>query len=141
MLAYADVEAYVRTQLTNQDYTPLPYFTPGPSSDPDVQDLVPDAMVILTIGAGAGMDSELLFDRPGVQVRTIGPQQDYTGAETLAQAIDKVMGDLGGATASRTINGKRILSIVRAGGAPTLLLKDDGDRYHFTCNYIWEVVY
>jgi len=141
MLAYIDVQTYIADQLTKLNYDPLPTFDPGPGADINVQDLVPGAMVILTIGAGAGMDSELLFDRPAVQVRVIGPQQDYAGAETLAQMIDKLMGDLGGATASRTINGKRILSIVRAGGAPTLLPQDDGDRYHFTCNYIWEVVY
>jgi Bacteriophage minor capsid protein len=142
MLAYVDVETYVSVQLTTLGYSRLPVFTPGPATDLNVQDLSPNEIVIITVGGGAGMDSELLFDRPGVQIRTIGRQDDYNSAEALAQAVDKTMGDMGiYASATRTINGKRVLSIVRTGGAPSLLLKDDGDRYHFTCNYIWEVVY
>ena len=137
MLQYADVQTYLESQLTPL-YNPLPVFDPGPGSDPKVQDLNPDMMVIISLTGGAGMDSEEVFDRASVQIRTVGPQQDYTGAEKLAQDVDRAMVKI---DSSQSLNGKWTLSVVRSGGAPALLLIDDGDRYHFTCNYIWEVVY
>lgn len=138
MLTYADVEGYLTAALPGLGVDPLPTFVPGPGSDGVIQDFSPDTMVILTVGGGPGLDSEELFDRGGVQARTIGPQHDYNGAEALAQAVDKAMIAL---DHSQQINGKRLLSVLRTGGSPTLLLKDDGDRYQFTCNYIWEVEY
>ena len=119
-------------------YDPLPVFDPGPGTDLNVQDLSPNMLVIITLTPGPGLDIEGLFDRAAVQVRSIGNQQDYNSAETLAQDIDRVMTAL---DSSQMLNGKRLLSVVRSGGAPALLPSDDGDRYHFTCNYIWEVSY
>ena len=138
MLAYADVEGFVASGLTALNYDPLPFLDPGPATDPNVQDLVPGMMVILSLSGGAGLDSEQVFDRAGLQVRSIGDQQDYTSAEKLAQDIDNL---LVGVDSSRSINSKWTLAIQRAGGPPAFLLKDNGDRYHFTCNYIWEVQY
>lgn len=137
MLTYTDVEGYLSSALA-PSYNPLPFFDPGPGSSLRVQDLDPDTMVIITVGNGPGLDMEEVFDRVSVQIRTIGPQQDYTGAEQLAQAVDKAMVAL---DHSQNLNGKRLLSVVRSGGSPSLLPQDDGDRYHFTCNYIWEVQY
>lgn len=134
MLSYADVVELLEDQLE----PPLPYFDPGPGADTGVQDLTPDTMCIITLSGGPGLDSEELFDQVGVQIRAIGPQQDYASAEALAQAIDKALVSI---DTSQAINGKHTLSIIRSGGAPSLLLIDDGDRYHFTCNYIWEVAY
>ena len=141
MLAYVDVQSYLETQLTGLGYDPLPLFEPGPATNIITQDLSPGMMVIISIGSGPGYDMEKVFDRVMVQIRAIGNQQDYTSAESLAYDIDRQMGDLNGPTATRWINGKRILEINRAGGAPTLLLLDDAERHHFTCNYVWEVVY
>jgi len=138
MLQYADVSGYLTTALEALQYDPLPYFDPGPASDAVIQDLSPNMMVIVTVGGGSGLDSEELFDRPGIQIRAIGPQTDYAGAEQLAQDIDRALVAL---DSSQSINGKWTLSVVRSGGSPSLLLKDDGERYHFTCNYIWEVEY
>jgi hypothetical protein len=138
MLSYNDVKGYLTTALDALDYDPLPVFDPGPGSDPTVQDLSPNMMVIITLTPGAGLDMEEVFDRPGFQIRSIGPQQDYGAAEKLAQDIDRALVAL---DQSQSINGKWTLSVVRSGGSPALLLSDDGDRYHFTCNYIWEVQY
>ena len=138
MLSYTDVQTFISNYLTNIGYTPLPVFDPGPGVTVDAIDKAPNQLVILTLTAGASLDAEQVFDRPAVQVRSIGPQLDYLNAETLAQDIDKAMVAV---DQSQYINGKWVLSILRTAGAPQLLLKDDGDRYHFTCNYIWEVVY
>ena len=138
MLNYADVKGVVSAALTAQNWKPMPLFDPGPGSDLVVQDLTPDTMIIITLTPGAGLDSEELFDRAGIQVRTIGPQEDYDTAEKLAQAVDKALIAI---DHSQQINGKRTLSVTRAGGAPALMPIDNGDRYHFTCNYIWEVQY
>jgi hypothetical protein len=138
MLAYDDVVVYLTKYLeTLGTYSPLPVFSVG--VDADAQDISPYQLVLLTVGAGAGFDVEGIFDQPAVQVRTVGAQQDYNSGERLARDLDKAMFALG--PSSTLTNGKRVLTVSRTGGGPSLLLKDDGGRYHFTCNYIWEVEY
>lgn len=138
-LTYADVQGYIAGYLTSLGtYNPLPFFDPGPDADLVLQDQSPNYMVMIVVGGGAGLDVEEVFDRALVHIRTIGNQEDYTGAEKLAQDVDRGMNAI---ASSQSINNKWTLSIVRSGGAPSLLLRDDGDRYHFTCNYIWEVQY
>jgi hypothetical protein len=138
MLQYKDVKQVVVDALTAANWTPMPYFDPGPGTDLDVQDLSPDTMVIITLTPGAGLDSEQVFDRAGIQIRTVGPQEDYDTAESLAQVVDRALIAI---DHSQNLNNKRVLSVTRAGGAPALMPIDNGDRYHFTCNYIWEVQY
>jgi hypothetical protein len=138
MLNYVDVKDVVEAFLTAANWKPMPFFDPGPGTDVVVQDKSPDTMVIITLTPGAGLDSEELFDRAGIQIRTIGPQEDYDTAEKLAQIVDRALIAI---DHSQNLNGKRVLSVVRAGGAPALMPIDNGDRYHFTCNYIWEVQY
>jgi hypothetical protein len=139
MLAYADVEMFVSDYLTNlATYQPMPVFYPGPAADIDANDISPEMLVIISLWPGAGLDSEQVFDRAGVQLRTIGPQMDYSRGEQLAQDCDRAMLSL---QISQYVNNKWTLSIQRAGGSPTLIQKDNGDRYHFYCNYIWEVEY
>lgn len=139
MLALADVESLLTSYLTNLGtYNPLPVFTPGPMADLDAVDIAFEQLVIITLWPGMGLDAEQMFDRAGVQLRTVGIQTDYTNAEQLAQDCDKAMMSI---DLSQHINGKWTLDIWRAGGAPTVVQKDDGDRYHFYCNYIWEVEY
>jgi len=96
-------------------------------------------IVMITIGGGAGLDSEDVFDQPSIQIRSCGNQMDYNTAEQLAQDLDRAMYALGPSTTLP--NGKRSLTVSRTGGGPALLLRDDAGRYHFTCSYIWEVQY
>lgn len=138
MLSYVDVASYLQGWLTGLGYDPLPYFDPGPGTDLDASDASPGRLVLLTIGSGIGFSTEQVFDRPMVQVRTAGLQMDYTDGEKLAQDCDRGMTAI---ASSQFLNGKWCLSINRVGGPPLLLLKDDGDRYHFTCSYIVEIEY
>lgn len=137
MISYTDVEEYLSAWLTAADYNPLPVFAPG--TDADALDIAPNQLVLVSVGSGPGLDTEGIFDRPNIQIRAAGNQQDYEDAEKLAYTLDQAMFALGGST--KLASGKWSLTVSRAGGGPALLLKDDGGRYHFTCNYIWEVQY
>jgi hypothetical protein len=138
MLLFSDIEAYLTGYLTSVGYDSLPVFDPGPGIDLDAQDVNPDRLVLLSLSSGAGFDVEMIFDRPVVAIRTIGLQMDYADAEKLAYDCDKGMTAI---DHSQFVNGKWVLAITRVGGGPALLLKDNADRYHFTCNYIVEVEY
>lgn len=138
MLTFSDIEAYLSGYLTSVGYDPLPVFDPGPGIDLDAQDINPDRLVLCSLSAGAGFDVEMIFDRPVVALRTVGMQTDYADAEKLAYDCDRGMTNI---DHSQFVNGKWVLAITRVGGGPALLLKDNGDRYHFTCNYIVEVEY
>jgi hypothetical protein len=137
LLSYSDVVEYLAGWLTGLGYDPLPVFDPGPGVDTDAIDVSPGRLVLLTLGSGAGYDVEMVFDRPAVFVRTVGNQMDYADAEKLAFDVDA--GLTFPLDHSQLLGDKWLLSVVRAGGGPALLLKDDGDRYHFTCSYIMEV--
>jgi len=138
MLTYDDVRTLISDGLTVKNYNPLPVFQPGPGPDLDAQDSSPYQMVVVQLLAGLGQATEGLFDKASFQIRAIGPQGDYTSAETLARDIDQV---LMATVASRSASGKWGLPLYRTGGAPALLMQDNGDRYHFICSYIWEVEY
>jgi hypothetical protein len=138
MLTYNDVQTLIANGLTAKGYNPLPVFHPGPGPDLDAQDVNPNSMVVIQLLAGLGETTDGAFDRASFQVRSIGPQLDYTSAEQLAQDIDHI---LLAVVSSKSATGKWGLPIVRTGGSPVLLQQDVGDRYHFICSYIWEVVY
>lgn len=144
VLTFHDVEVFLTEQL-QVSYDEMPVFSPGPTADTDMQDIAPDRLVLIAIQGGLPLDSEKVFQRPSVSIRSIGVQgtiggdnQAYTDAETLAQLIDKAMTSV---DHSQLINGKWTLSIQHSGGTPTLLQHDDASRFHFLCSYIWEVVY
>lgn len=132
---YRILEAYLATYLTGIGYDPLPVIDPGPGPNRDALDLSPASLVLLTIGPGAGLSSEGVFDRPSVQVRAIGEQNDYDSAEKLAFDCDTGLLLI---DHSQSVGGRWFTSFNRFGGNPALLLKDDADRYHFTCSYIYE---
>jgi hypothetical protein len=139
MLMMKDVTTLLDSYLTSTGrYSTMPVMVPGPATNVDAEDYAPEALVIISLWPGQGLVTEGLFDRAGVQLRTIGKQMDYQSAELLAMDCDKAMTSI---EISQHINGKWVVDIWRAGGSPTLVLKDDGDRYHFFCNYIWEVEY
>lgn len=142
ILTYSDVKTFLTASLEPAYADAMPVINPGPTADQDMQDISPDRLVLVAMQAGLGMDGEELFMRPVVSIRSIGAQglidPAYTDAETLAFAIDKA---LIAVDSSQFINGKWTLSIMHATGTPSLLMHDDAGRFHFLCNYIWEVVY
>lgn len=133
MLRISDVETYLKSFLTGIGYNPLPVFSAGPGANDDALDESPDRLVLLSFGSGAGMSNEYVFDNPALQVRTAGKQMDYNDAEQLAFDVDKGLLKYDHSMFMGTV---WITSIQRAGGNPALLLKDNGDRYNFTCTYI-----
>ena len=120
-------------QLVYTPYTPM--VLPGPASDAIVQKSSPNELVFLTLGGGAGMTTEGLFDQPFLSVRAIGRQNDFTGAENLAYFLDA---GLLAFDSNGIIGNAPVLRVARSGGAPALLMMDDASRYHFTCSYIVE---
>lgn len=140
-MRYQDVADYVKAGLKVKGYglntKPMPLLDPGPGNDIVMQKLSPVAMVFLTLGDGQGFTTELLYDKPFIRVRAVGPINSYAGGEELAYDVDNVLC----ATDHNTKVGSALaLYITRAGGAPVLLQQDTGLRYHFTCTYITETV-
>jgi len=138
LIGFADVQAWLEPKLVAAGYNPLPVFDPGPGPNLDAQDVDPNMLVIVSPWPGGGLTTEELFDQGAVQIRAVGPQNDYDTAEQLARDCDKGMISF---DLSQRVNGKWWLSVTRAGGSPALLLQDQGDRFQFYCNYIVEVEY
>lgn len=138
---FSDVETFVHDGYVALGYdansATFPVLDPGPATDANLQKLSPGRVIFLTLGGGAGVTSEDLFDRPFITCRVIGDQGDYADAETLAQQLDHMFLAVN-QVANRQIGTARVLYVARAGGGPVLLEKDSADRYHFTVTYITE---
>jgi len=140
-LDYERVRSYVETVLTTFGYgtspeaPPMPTFSPGPAGDVGELESSPDAIVFLTVGGGAGLTKESTFDRVFTTAHVVGPQRDFTAAESLALDLDACLLMFG---SSDDLDGTWTLGINRTGGRPALLLKDSAERYHFTASYIAE---
>lgn len=135
VLVYDDVRAYLADKLSSYGYSPLPDFEPGPSTVARLQKSTPGALVFVTVGDGAGLTSESVFDRVFIRIRSLSAQGDAVGGERLALAVDHALCSAGGNTA---VGNARVLYITRAGGRPALSDYDNADRYHYTCTYITE---
>ena len=132
-LTLADAITYSTAWLASLEYDPLPVVDGGPADSITLK-LSDDRLVLLTLGSGAGLDSEYMFDRPALQVYAVGAQGDQNDAEKLALDLDR-----GWLAAVRQFVGNTwVLSTVRAGGRPAKLLLDSADRSHYTCSYIIE---
>lgn len=137
-MRYSDLEDFLSTKLQSLGYgnpgsDPMPTFDPGPATDARLQKISPKAIVFLAIGDGRGFDTEQLFDQPFIRTHIVGKTNNFPSAESLAMDVDKslcsVVGNMMVGTAlTRFIN--------RAGGGPSLLTRDAGERYHFSCTYI-----
>lgn len=141
-MKFSDVKTYLETELAalrtlsdDAKYSPVPPINPGPASNAPLQKISSQMIVFATVGAGAGLTMESLFDRPFITIRAIGLQQDYESAETLAQDIDRILLTR---RAGGTIGSAKVLYVTRTSGAPALLEQDLANRYHFTCDYITE---
>lgn len=97
---------------------------------------IPGPYVLLTpYGGGGGYNTDLVFSNRPIQVRTVGDQEDYDGAELIAQRIDYMFTFL---WPSR-LDGAAIKQVVRTGGDPYPLLTDEAGRTHFVCSYLWDI--
>lgn len=103
---------------------------PGPY-DPDQ----PGEFIICTGYGGPGEDVEGVIDNVSWQIRVVGPQNDYDTSEDLAIQIDKFF--LSWQSDYMFEGGPWLAGIQRSGGAPAPLVRDDADRTHFICNYIF----
>jgi hypothetical protein len=137
LIGYDLIKSYLTGWLTGLGYDSLPDFEPGPGDPDTVQKISAGTMVIITIGSGAGLAVEGATDRPNVQLRVIGDQGDFYSAERLAFDIDKGMNAL----QAQRVEGVWVVTVYRLGGGPAVLLQDDADRWHYTCNYIIEGEY
>src|SRR6516225_8429916 len=104
MLMMRDVTFLLNNYLTSTGrYPVLPVMVPGPATNVDAEDFAPEALVIISLWPGTGLVTEQLFDRAGVQLRTVGKQIDYPSAEMLSMDCDKAMMSI---DISQDINGK-----------------------------------
>lgn len=143
MLTYEDVKTFLHEGLAVKGYSEalpdvgqpqsMPLFDVGPSSLSQLQTLSPGSMVFATVGNGAGLILEHSYDQVFVTLRSIGLPGDYNQAERLAYDLDVLMNQV---DSPRLIGTTRVLWIVRTGGSPQLVDKDNGDRYHFQATYI-----
>ena len=139
MLRYSDVKTYLTDGLTAKGYgaadKPMPTFDPGPPTIEGLWTKSPNALVFLTVGNGMGLVHEGLYDQPFVVVRTIGLQQNYDYAETLAYDIDAVF------NAVETVNVGTTRTLYMTRNAPPQLVDyDSASRYHFQATYITEAL-
>ena len=142
-LTYADVKSWLTDALAGEGYSttlplepeakPMPLIHPGPFSLAQLQDLSPQSIVFATVGNGAGLTDENLFEQPFITIRTIGLQGDYDGAEALAMTIDRLLLAI---TGNAVIGATKVLYVTRSGGGPQLIDYDSSDRYHFQTTYV-----
>lgn len=128
-MRYSDVESFLRPIVGD---API---HPGPSTEAALQKLSSQAIVFATVGGGAGLATEGLFDKPFITIRAIGKQGDYDSAETLAKDIDAAFRAL---DHNGEVGEAKVLYVTRTGGGPTMIDHDNADRYHFQCTYIAE---
>jgi len=136
MLTYSDVQTFLTARLTALGYgstKPMPLLDPGPATLAKLQKKTPDAMVLSSVGNGVGLTTEGAYDRPFITTRVLGPQNDYAGAETLAQDLDRIWL----AVTNQAVGNTRVLYVTR-NAPPQLVDFDADDRYHFQTTYIAE---
>lgn len=139
MLTYSDVENWLSNSIEQAEIFPsgvaLPTFSPGPYNASQLSSVSPQDIVFISVGGGAGLTTELLFDRPFISIRVVGRQNDFRSAEKLAHLVDLLFL---GVDSNQKIGTTPVLSITRTGGGPQMLELDSADRYHYSCSYIAE---
>lgn len=134
-MKYADVVSFLKPKFESAGYEPLPKFDPGPSTDERVLKVSPGRILFIAVGDGRGFTTEQLYDQKFIRIRVVGPQNNFKQAEEFAYDTDKFLCSV----VSNTLVGDALtLFINRTGGAPSLLLRDTSERYHFSCTYITE---
>lgn len=129
-MKFAILKKIIEDQLP-PEWDGKPYFQPGPD-DPDQP---VDWLVVLTVDGGLGLQLDGVLDNVSWQVRVAGPQNLYTEAEDLADAIDRGLLSF----VPKRVDGFLITSIYRVGGRPQQLTVDDAERTQFVCSYYFDV--
>lgn len=132
-LTWADVAAYLRTQG-------LPTSVPD-AEGPDLPD-VPGAFVVGTFYGGLGHTTEGVFDRPTLQIRAVGFQNNPDSGHELAHRIDRALTRRRDATTDGPgpwLLGGLVVAEITRGPAPAAILVDSAWRTHYTCNYVIEI--
>lgn len=96
---------------------------------------IPGPWVLLTPYGGGGFNTEQVFSNRPIQVRAVGEQEDWDGAEALAQRIDRLY-TFSWPTA---LDGAAIKRVLRVGSEPYPLETDKAGRTHFVCSYLWDI--
>lgn len=105
---------------------------------PDLPTEDAGSCLVLTRSGGPGFALEQIVDGQGWQIRYIGDQNDYNGAEVQALGIDWALNDA--APFFTWPDGTRLVSFYRAGSPPTPDRVDDAQRHHFVASYVATVV-
>jgi hypothetical protein len=143
MLTYQQVADWLDARLDGLGYgTQQPDVDPalrtkprlvhGPYSE-RVAKQSPGALVVVSVGGGAGLTLEHLYDQRFITIRAVGLPNQYDQAERLAYDLD---GLLVGVNSPAVIGQTRVLYVARTGGAPELIDYDEADRYHFQATYL-----
>lgn len=137
-MKYADIQAWVSAGLAAKGYgtpdgDPMPRFDPGPPAIQGLWKKSPGRLVFLTLGNGAGMIQEGLYDLAFLTVRALGPQGSYDAAERLASDLDDLLLTV---QSNTDIGDARVLYITRTQGPPQLVDYDASNRYHYQSTYL-----
>ena len=98
----------------------------------------PGPLIVVSWTAGAGIDTEEgAVQRPGFQLRVIGPQGNRPAARDLAERVDREL-----VLRNRwpgIVGGRYVIVVRRAGGEPAHDRQDTANRAHYVCNYVADV--
>ncbi len=97
----------------------------------------PGPLLVVTFLPGFGYDGSGVTEHGQFQVRTVGPQSDHDATRDLALRVDRVLAPQTG-HGPLTLNSLHVVEISRTGG-PQLLLRDEGNRYHYVCTYSYQI--
>lgn len=128
-MKFSTFKAIVDTFKTEQGFDQYEVY-PGPN-DPRI----PGPYILLTGYEGPGLNTDDLFDAQAWQIKVVGDQYDYEGAENVAGLLDRYLRRL----YSGQYGEQWVTSIYRSGGSPSPLLVDDANRTHFVCSFITDV--
>lgn len=109
----------------------LPDAVHGPTSYDESANTV-DSTLTFTRVPGPSATNDGATDFVVWSIDIAGPQNDHDGAESLAMWLDGAIQS----TDSELVDGVWLSAVHRAGGPPSVLYVDDGDRWHLTGAYV-----
>lgn len=96
----------------------------------------PDRVVFITPNGGPGEKRERTFEDVTVQIRIRGAQNSAADMQALAAQVDAAFMS---PHYPVTIGGRRVVSIVQAGGSPAFIGRDEARRYEASATYVLDV--